>query len=166
MFRKLLFPILVLLLCGFVAHKFYVAVTEVGHNEERNTFEVSIQFIGHDLEYALENAGVPNLYLGMEKEAKDADEYLLSYINKHVEIKVDNKKTTLHFVGKEVNNDDAIYCYLETDKLPSFNEVKINNTLLTEVFPLQSNLVYLTIANEKIDFKLTSEDTSGSHRLK
>jgi len=166
MVRKFLFSFLTILLFSFAAHKFYVSVTEVDYNKEHNTFEVSIKFIGHDLEHALENAGVPNLYLGTEKELKDADDYLLSYINKHFEIEVDDQKTRLNFVGKEVNNDDAIYCYLETEKLPTFKLVKIDNKLLTEVFKLQSNLVYLKIEDKKIDFTLNIGNSIGLHQLK
>jgi len=165
MVRKLLVALLAIFLLSFVAHQFYVSVTDIGYNKENKTFEVSIKLIGHDLEHALEHGGVPKLYLGTEKEREDADEYLMNYIKKHFEIKVDNQKTTLRFVGKEVNNDDAIYCYLKTDKLPSFKEITINNTLLTEVFKEQSNLVYLKIGNEKIDFTLNNANTSGSHSL-
>ncbi|MCO6500862.1 MAG: hypothetical protein J5I47_10850 [Vicingus serpentipes] len=166
MVRKLLFSFLALFMLSFVAHKFYVSNTDIAYNKEQRTFEISIKFIGHDLEHALKNAGVPNLYLGTDKEVKDANEYLLNYINKRFEISVNNKKVTYHFIGKEVNNDDDIYCYLETDKLPSLKEITIKNTLLTEVFELQSNLVHLKIGEEKIDFTLNSANTSSSHQLK
>lgn len=166
MIRKVYFSLIALFLLSFSMHKYYVSITEADYNQEKHTFEISIKFIGHDLEHALENAGVPNLYLGMEKEVKDADDYLLSYINKHFEINTGNQKVTLNFVGKEIKNDDFIYCYLETDKVKLLNNVSIKNTLLTEIFKAQSNIVYLNVGDEKNSFTLNSANTTGVHQLK
>ena len=49
-------------------HKYYVSITEAEYNAESKTFEISVKFIGHDLERAISNVGAPELYLGTEKE--------------------------------------------------------------------------------------------------
>ena len=54
-------------------HKYYVSITEAEYNVESKTFEISIKFIGHDLEATLTNAGVPELFLGTDKEHEKAD---------------------------------------------------------------------------------------------
>lgn len=146
-------------------HKYYVSITEADYNTNSKTFEIAVKFIGHDLEKALNNAGAPNLYLGTEKEHEKADYYLNQYINQRYHMVVDSKSLKFNFVGKEINNDDFIYCYLESDKVETPKKVTIKNTLLTEVFIGQANTVYLTVGNQKINYQLNKRNVSETHIL-
>lgn len=130
-------------------HKYYVSITEADYNTTSKKFEVSIKFIGHDLEHALEKAGVPNLYLGTEKEHKKANIYLKKYIDKTFEFFVNDKKLNFTFIGKEINNDDFIYCFIESEKIEKIEKITLKNSLLTETFKSQENRVYLTINEDK-----------------
>lgn len=166
MIKKVLFSVVAVLLFSFSAHKYYVSITEVELNPESNTLEISIKFIGHDLEAALESAGVPNLNLGIEKEHKKADDFLLKYIQKHFEIRINEKLISYHFVGKEINNKDFIYCYLESEELHSPNKIEFTNTLLTEKYKDQSNILYLKVGDEKFDYTFTKEKRKTFYIIK
>lgn len=166
MIRKFLFLIPTVLLLSFVMHKYYVSITEVELNPATKVLEVSIKFIGHDLELVLESAGVPNLYLGTAKENPKANEFLLAYIQKHFEIRVDEKAVPFHFVGKEINNDDFIYCYLESEKLNSPNKIAFTSTLLTEKFNQQANILYLKVGDKKLNYTFTKDKVRTFYTLK
>ncbi len=153
-------------LLSFAMHKYYVSITEAGYNIESENFEVSVKFIGHDLEKALSLAGAPNLFLGTEKEHEKANYYLSQYINQRYHMVVDEQSLSFNFVGKEINNDDFIYCFLESNKIDSPKKVTIKNTLLTEVFDGQVNTVYLTVNDQKIDYQLNKNNVSETHELK
>ncbi len=146
-------------------HKYYVSITEAEYNAENKTFEISIKFIGHDLEKALTSAGAPNLYLGTEKEVKNANAYLKRYIERKFQMTVDGQKLEYSFIGKEVNNDDFLYCYIQSNTLENPKEVAIKSTLLTELFSGQANTVYLKSGEEKISYYLTKEKVSETHTL-
>ena len=130
MIKKILFSVVVLSLLSFAMHKYYVSITEAEYNLESKTFEISLKFIGHDLEKALLNAGAPNLYLGTEKEVKNADAYLKRYIERKFLMDVDGNQLEYKFIGKEVNNDDFIYCFIESNEIKTPNKVTIKNTLI------------------------------------
>lgn len=166
MVKRGFFSVLVLTLLSFVAHKYYVSITEVELNPKTETLEISIKFIGHDLEAALESAGVPDLYLGIEKENEKADAYLLTYIQQHFEIKIDGNLLPYHFVGKEINNEDFIYCYLESGKVNSPNKIAFTNTLLTEKFNEQANILYLEIGDTKLNYTFTKEKRKTFYTIK
>jgi hypothetical protein len=166
MIRKFLFLIGATLLLSFAWHKYYVTITNVEMNNETQTFEASIKFIGHDLELVLESAGVPALYLGTAKENTNADEYLMKYISKHFEIKVDDKVVPFHFIGKEINNDDFIYCYLESEKVNSPNKITFTNSLLTEKFEKQANILYLKVDGKKVNYTFTKEKRRTYYNIK
>lgn len=146
-------------------HKYYVSITEADYNFDTQTFELSVKFIGHDLEKALNEAGVPELNLGTPKEHKNADDYLLKYINKKLHFVVNEKSLTFSFVGKEVNDDDFIYCYIESEKVENLQKITIKNTLLTEIFKGQKNTVYLTVGKNKHTFNFDKEKVVDSHQI-
>lgn len=152
MVKKVFFSIIAIALLSFAMHKYYVSITEANYNATNQTFELSIKFIGHDLEKALIEGGVSELYLGTEKENSKANEYLMKYIEKKIHVVVNDKSLAFKFIGKEINNDDFIYCYIESDKVENPKTITIKNTLLTNVFSGQKNTVYLTIGSEKHTF--------------
>jgi hypothetical protein len=166
LFKKLLFSVLAISLLSFAMHKYYVSITEAGYNAKSKTFEISVKFIGHDLEEALTAAGAPELFLGTEKEHEKADYYLNQYINQRFHMVADKQSLNLNFIGKEINNDDFIYCFLESNKIELPKKVTIKNTLLTEIFSGQANTVYLTVGDQKVNYQLNKSNVSETHELK
>ena len=166
MIKKVLFSIVAISLLSFAMHKYYVSITEADYNTESNTFEVSIKFIGHDLEKVLANAGAPTLYLGTEKEIENADEYLMKYINQRFHMVVDGESLNYKFVGKEINNDDFIYCFIQSSKVESPKKITIKNTLLTEIFSEQANTVYLKVEGQQLNYLLNKGNVSETHEIK
>ena len=166
MIRKLFISFFILFLCGFALHKYYVSITDIELNKQTQVFEISIKFIGHDLENALEEKGFPQLFLGTEKEDEKANEYLHKYISNAFEIALDGELLNYHMVGKEINNDDFIYCYLESDKVGSFDKIEFKNTLLTEKFIEQSNILYLKVKDKKLNFTFTKEKRKTYYNIK
>lgn len=165
MIKKIFFFVLTLSLLSFAMHKYYVSITEAEYNLESKSFEISIKFIGHDLEKALTSAGVPNLYLGTNKEVKNANEYLKRYIDKKFEMVVDGEKLEYKFIGKEINNDDFVYCYIQSNQVEEPQKVAIKNSLLTEVFSEQTNTIYLKSGSKKVSYYLTKDKVSETHIL-
>mgnify|MGYP006906998924 CR=1 FL=1 len=86
MVRKFFYSFLILTMFSFAPHKYYVSITDIELNKEAQVFEISIKFIGHDLENALEDKGVPQLFLGTEKE-----ELWVDYCNQVKENSNNNK---------------------------------------------------------------------------
>lgn len=165
MIKKILFSVLTLSLLSFAMHKYYVSIAEAEYNKVNEKFELSIKFIGHDLEKALHNSGAPNLFLGTPKELEKANQYLELYVNQRFHMVVDGKNLSYKLVGKEVNNDDFIYCYLESDKVPNPKRITIKNTLLVEIFNEQANTVYLKVGDQKFNYSLNKSKVSETHEI-
>lgn len=166
MTKKLfLLPLTLSLLLGFTFHKYYVTITEAEYNAKSKTFELSIKFIGHDLEKALSEYGHPNLSLGTADENPKANEYLQAYIEKRFRLIADEKTLDFKFIGKEVNNDDFIYCYMESEQVAAPKTITIKNSLLTEVFNEQKNAVYLGVNDDKHTLNFHEGKTSETLKL-
>jgi hypothetical protein len=79
---------------------------------------------------------------------------------------VDGESLNYKFVGKEVNNDDFIYCFIQSNEIASPKKITIKNTLLTEVFDEQANTVYLKVGDQKINYSLNKNKVIETHEIK
>ncbi len=131
----------VLLICGsWLMHKFYVSLTEIRYNEQTERFEVSMRIFPDDLDLALlERSGI-HTRLATELEHKKADSLLMNYLLEDFKLRFKGEALELNYLGKEPESD-AIWCYLESSKVPSPDTITIHNAILTEFFPDQVNIV-------------------------
>ena len=165
MIRKTLMVFLTMLLLSFSPHDYFVSITDAEYNATERTFQLTIKFIGHDLEKALAHAGAPDLFLGTPKEHEKANQYILSYINKSFLLKANSKPLVLNMVGKEVGKDDFIYCYLESEKVKKVKTLELENSLLTELFSKQENKIHLNIEGTKKSYSFNKEMTQKTLNL-
>jgi len=145
--RSLLFFLLFIPLVGFV-HPFYFSLTQIDHNPQTESLEITLKLFTTDIEQALEAQGTGSLFLGEEKEAKEADRYIQTYLAQHLQLKVDGELKQYDFLGKEVELD-VVWCYVEVLAVPELKELEIKNTLLIEFFEEQQNVVQIKVGNQK-----------------
>ena len=158
--------VILIALISFSWHKYYVSITEAEYSAKSKTFQISLKFIGHDLEHSLEKEGAPELYLGTTKEKKNANAYLSRYINAKFKLIADGQELPFKFIGKEINNDDFIYCYIESKKMEIPKKLEIENSLLTDLFPEQSNIMYLKIGDKKYTFNFNRSKFKATQLIK
>ena len=125
---KLGLILLALVICsGWGMHKFYVSLTEISFNSQTEDRAL------------LERTGI-HTQLATELEHPKADSLLMEYLLEDFSIQVNGEKLELNYLGKEPESD-AIWCYLESSKAEAPVSVTVRNTILTEYFPDQVNIV-------------------------
>ena len=125
------------------SHKFYVSISEVNHNVEDATLELSVQMFTDDLEAALEATTDDKLWIGdPEREAVATDSLLAIYLDKKLTVSVNGKEREAVFIGKELEAD-ATWCYLEIQEVDKLEHISIDNRVLMELFDDQKNLVHI-----------------------
>lgn len=127
-------------------HPFYVSVTQIDYKDQ--ALQITLKIFVSDLQDAMLEAKVPELYLGEEKEHASSNQYITTYINAHLGIKVNDQERNYAFVGKEVE-EDAIWVYFEIPNISSVTSLEVRNTLLIEKFEAQTNLVNTDIKGQK-----------------
>ncbi|MCB9205074.1 MAG: hypothetical protein H6603_08880 [Flavobacteriales bacterium] len=132
----------------FSAHEFHLSLTEISHNTENKTLEVSIKLFTDDLLTALQQAGAPKMELGTENEPPEANEYIESYLKRHFKLTVNGKPTDFTYLGKEAELD-ATWCYVEVKDVKKVQSLEIENTFMLEAFDDQTNMVNLNINGRK-----------------
>ncbi|MCO6478402.1 MAG: hypothetical protein J5I94_17360 [Phaeodactylibacter sp.] len=123
-------------------HDFHVSKCLVEYNEGERALQMSLHLFIDDLEEALRRQGKDNLFICTRKEDQQAETYIYRYLQQNFRFEVDGKERDYVFIGKEVSEDlAAVWCYLEITGVSSLKELKVNNSILMEVFDDQKNLV-------------------------
>lgn len=168
--RKKFSPWLLLLamplLAFTAAHKFYVSVTNVDYSEKEQSLQIISRIFIDDMEEALEARYEVDPALATETESPQADAYIERYFRTKFSVSVNGQLQEYRFLGKRYDKD-LLVCYLEVSGVPqaSLKSIEIDNSLLTDLFEEQRNLVHFNILGTKKSFVLTSEGTKGMLNL-
>lgn len=151
-----------ILLLGFT-HPFHVSRCEIDFNEQETAMQITLHLFIDDLELALEDLHPKPLRIATRREAKVVDSLLVDYLNQHLSISTGAQLIDYQFIGKESTKDwSAIYCYFEAPIEQFPQKLKIKNSILTDVFDDQQNMLTITRdENKKWDalfFKSHSEE--------
>ena len=84
------------------------------------------------------------------------------YLVKSVKLRLNNKTVALKWVGKEYENGEVVWCYFEIPKQKVLKTVWIHNTIFTEIYPKQQNIVQITTPKGKKSLLLNKDDNEGS----
>jgi hypothetical protein len=136
-----------------IEHDFHISRCEINWDQKSGDIQIAAHIFIDDLETALMWRGVTGLRIGTETEKSDADRFITSYFSQKLVFREEVKTLPFVLVGKEVSNDKmAIWCYLEVPAQKHLKSLTVENSLLTEVFPDQKNIVELTMNGKRKGF--------------
>jgi hypothetical protein len=147
------------------AHDYHVSKTNVRYVADRRQLQVEMHLFVDDLEGAMMEAGAPRLRLGTPDQHEESDRYLTAYLDKHFGVDWDADRLALELVGYELADDlHGIWIYLAADDLPPAAErIAVENSVLTEYYADQKNIVKLYRDDERVATLLMDRArTSGS----
>ncbi len=140
-------------------HDYHVSKTNVRYLADRSQVQVEMQVFVDDLEAAMQDAGAPALELGTENQEPDSDRYLVAYLEKHFRIEWNGQEVTTEFVGWELDDDmHGLWIYLSADDVEPPEQVVVENSVLTEFYADQKNIVKLFNGKERMATLLMDRD--------
>ena len=153
----MIFKIALVLLSSFflktqdVKHDFYVSVTSIRHNAEKQNLSIRIKLFANDLEKTFVDEKGFGLGILKNSPNENAKQHIEKYIFSKLSIIVNEKLINMSFVEQKFENterveEDLIICKLEASNIPKIDSIKIKNQFLTESFDSQTNIVFI-IAN-------------------
>lgn len=134
-------------------HPFYVGVTEINHNKEEKTLEISVKLFIDDFEKALNAQYKTTVDLANPKNQEQNDRMVSDYIQKNLQMKVDGQLVDLHFVGYEKERE-AAWCYLQVNEVTELKKLDINLSLLYNVLDQQIHLIHIQANNQRKSGKI------------
>ena len=145
--------LLLALLISFLppAHDYHVSKTNVRYVADREQVQVEMQVFVEDLEAAVQDAGGPDLQLGTPDEHAEADRYLMAYLEEHFSIGWNDRALPVSLVGYELEDDmHGLWIYLAAEGVGSPEDITVENSVLTEYYADQKNIVKLFNGKERL----------------
>ena len=142
------------LLTSFTLHKYYVSVTEIIYNENTEQLEVSLKVFNDDWQNALDHKLGNPVLIGSKNEYAQIDSLIESYISNNFYIKINSEIKELKIIGREMEGE-ATWIYMYVDVKQEIHSIEVKNSLLTEIFDEQRNVIQLNFNNTSRSALLT-----------
>ena len=144
------------------AHDYHVSKTNVRYVADRAQVQVEMHVFVDDLEEALRDAGAPRLDLGSDTEAAESGRYLTAYLEKHFKLTLNEEALATYLVGYELEDDmHGLWIYLAADEVAPPETMGVENSVLTEYFADQKNIVKLFNGPQRVTTLLMSRNRRG-----
>ena len=166
--NKIKLSLLVILfsfLSAFTLHKFYVGVFQIDYFKEKKAVQITARLFIDDLEKALYKKHNKHIYITTKDEIAEANTLIANYLSEKLKFKINNKSQTIQFLTKE-QEDNIVICYLKIPFKDNIKDFEITNTVLSDIFKEQQNLVHLNINGNKKTILFTNTETNQKLKYK
>jgi hypothetical protein len=145
-------------------HPIFVSVTEIEHNAKTKSLEISTKIFTDDFEKTLRATYKTKVDLLDGLQKTQMDKLVSDYVQKHLQINIDGKPTTLKYVGYE-NIEEAIYCYFEIENIVAPKKLTITNDILYEYKKEQMSILHITVGGKRQSTKLSNPEKVAEMRF-
>ncbi|MFD2909948.1 DUF6702 family protein [Flavobacterium ardleyense] len=153
--KSVLLVFAVLFLSSFAVHKFYVSVTQVDYVPSKKRIEITSRIFIDDFEKALNKRYNKKVNLTSTRELPEAEELIKAYLKEKVKISINKKPQEIEFLARELEGD-VLILYTKIAISKKINTFEIYNSLLTEVYSDQQNIVHTNINGNKKSLLMTN----------
>jgi hypothetical protein len=136
-----------------VRHPFYVSVTEINHNRETKSLEITCKVFADDMEDILKKSYKTTVDLSAPGQQAQNNRLVSDYVTRHLDLAIDGKPAKLSFVGFEKDSESA-YCYFEVPNVPTLKTLKVSNSILQDLNTEQINIMHVTVNGNRKSYKL------------
>ncbi|WP_445722782.1 DUF6702 family protein [Flavobacterium sp.] len=141
-------------------HKFYVSVTQIDYVAKKNRVEITSRIFIDDLNKVLEKKYNKKIHLASNREIPEAKDLVKSYLKEKMSVSINNKPVEMQFLSTEIDND-VLICYLKVSFSEKITTFGFENSILTEMFSDQQNLLHTDINDEKSSYLLTNSERTA-----
>jgi hypothetical protein len=126
---------------SFGMHKYFISLTSIDINPSEKVLEMSIKVFTDDLIQALK------MPIGTKMSDPKNEEVLMQYVRRSFFLKIDGKPVEYNLAGTE-DDADLTWIYLQVENCIPQHQIAATNTILTEIFSDQVNMMYMNQKGE------------------
>jgi len=144
---------------SLLLHPIHVSICEIEYDRNNKALEMTLRIFIDDLEKEIRlNRNEPELDITDLPEGVDLDEILKTYLNKNFQVSVNDKDQEYTFIGHEIETD-AVFCYMEITKVKKLKSIEIDNSILTNLYDDQTNLVHIEVDGKIRSMRMVRSET-------
>ena len=141
------------IICFFFLHEFYVSVSYMEYDNDRNAVEIQKKIFFDDLELALRNENNDKTFDILNSDPQLINQYIETYLISNMKILINGKTYNFNHLGHE-HITGTIICFLEIKGIRKVKELQIEDTSLFSYFDGQENLIYFEMNNKLSTLRL------------
>ena len=145
---------------SFESHPLYISVLEIEHNKKEQQLEISCRIFTNDFEATLRKYHKEKIDLLSPKLHDQMGVLMDGYIQKHLSIITNSKKSNLHFIGFE-QADESVELYYEVTAISDVKSISVNDDILYDAQPKQMSLIHVTVNGERKSTRLNNPDSKA-----
>jgi len=142
-------------------HPIFMSVTEIEHNSKDKTLEISCKVFTDDLEKTLRQTYKGTVDLINPKDKAAMNKLVSDYVQQHLSITADGKKTALQFIGYE-HQEEGILSYFQVNNITAVKKIAIVNNILYEYKQEQIGIIHVTVDGNRKSTKLNNPEDKCS----
>ncbi len=158
--QHLLF-VLILITQHLGIHPFHVSVCEIDYIEAKKSLQITQKIFIDDLEKGIHENYNNTIDITLDQHKEELSNMLRDYYSKNLKIQINGKSFQARYLGFEFE-DDALWCYLEIQKVRKIKSLQITNTILFDTFDDQSTILHVQKEDDIKSFRLTNDERSAS----
>lgn len=153
--------ILSFFLSVLLAHPIHVSVTEITFDEKERELEIIARIFIDDLETSIQQAKQQSeLKLLEPGGGVTTDQLVKEYLGPRFKISLDGQPQKVKYLGHE-REGEAMLCYIQVSNVKKWKTIEVLNSVITELYDDQSNLVHVTVNDEVKSLRLMRDNPSG-----
>lgn len=134
-----------------LTHPFYVSVSEIRIDDQKQQVTLSCKLFMDDLQDALYKEF--KFKADLTRQNEEQDSLLELYIQKRVSINYTTHDIPLIWIGYEIEKE-AVWCYFEGSIQQPGNRIEMRNKLLYDFIPKQTNIIHCYLNKRRKSYKL------------
>ncbi len=146
-------------------HEFYLSVTDINYVQEEKSLQIISRVFTDDFEDVINKRYNKDFKLIPSLEVEEIDVYIEKYLRDKFILETDKGQLTYNYLGRKYE-DDMVYLFLEVENLEAFDVLTVENSILTDLFEEQKNMIHFKSDNFKKSFILEKNISKRSINYK
>lgn len=137
-------------------HEFYLSVTDITYIESEKSLQIISRVFTDDFEDVINKRYDKDFKLIPSLEVKEIDDYIEKYIRDKFVLETDDELLKFNYLGRKYK-DDMVYLFLEVEGLEQFKSLTVENSILTDLYQDQKNMIHFKSDDFKKSFILEKD---------
>jgi hypothetical protein len=133
-----------------LAHPVHVSVCNIELNTKESI--ITIKLYADDFQTLLQNK-YNKEFVPSRADEKPFSDYIANYIISNLKITLNRNRSLLFNYDYSEFNEEAIWLYFKINKMYPFEKVKVENTLMLDLYDDQTNLVIVSYNGKQEGFR-------------
>jgi hypothetical protein len=147
-------------LTAMSVHRFYAAIYQINFVPKKKMVQITTRIFIDDLNDALKNQYKKRTFVGTYKQTPEDIALMKKYLSEKFKLSINGQPKAMNYLSNEIENN-VVICYLNIKDIAKVTYIEVENSVLTELYSEQQNIIQFNNDGKKQNLLLSEETTKG-----